>query len=181
MDPDRRLVRFAKSGNTAAFGSLVRKYRDPVLSLAYDYLGDYELAKDVAQDSFVKAFRHINEFREQSTFSTWLFRITVNTALDARKHQRKNSAARGLFKEKNAETPAQPAAEPFPNLDDSLIRALDRLSENQYTALTLRYFNDLSIREIAAVLDCSENTVRIHLHRAMQKLQNELRRGKKKR
>jgi len=181
MDPDRRLVRFAKSGNTAAFGSLVRKYRDPVLSLAYDYLHDYELAKDVAQDTFVKAFRHINEFREQSFFSTWLYRIVVNTALDARKSQKRRKAERGLFKEKTAEPSVQAPAEPFLNLDDSVIQALNRLSENQYTVLVLRYFNDLSVREIAGILECSENTVRIHLHRAMQKLQAELRRGKKKR
>jgi len=180
MDPDRRLVRFAKSGNTAAFGSLVRKYRDPLLSIAYDYLHDYELAKDVAQDTFIKAFRHINEFREQSLFSTWLYRIAVNTALDTRKSQRKNRAGRGLFKEKPAERPLQAPPEPFLNLDDGMIKALNRLSENQYTVLVLRYFSDLSIREIAGILECTENTVRIHLHRAMQKMQAELGRGKKK-
>ena len=179
MDPDRRLVRFAKSGNRAAFGNLVSKYRAPVLALAFDYLHDYELAADVAQEAFIKAFRHIHEFKENALFSTWLYRITVNAALDARKSLKKQKSGRGLFKKKQTAQPAEEQVSSFLNLDDDMLRALNHLSENQYTAVVLRYFNDRSIREIAGVLDCSENTVRIHLHRAMQKLESELRRGKK--
>ena len=181
MDPDRRLVRFAKSGNKAAFGSLVRKYRDPVLALAFDYLHDYELAKDVAQESFIKAFRHINEFKEEARFSTWLYRITVNQALDTRKSLKKQRTGRSLFKERQANRRNDELPKLDLNLDDQLIRALDRLSEQQYTAVVLRYFNDRSISEIAGVLECSESTVRTHLQRAMQKIQVELQRGKRNR
>jgi RNA polymerase sigma-70 factor (ECF subfamily) len=178
MDPDIRLVRFAKSGNKAAFGRLVRKYRDPVLTLAFDYLHDYELARDIAQDVFIKAFRHLNEFEEKSLFATWLYRITVNSALDARKKQRKLKPARQTILRMQVERTTEEPPQPFLNLDDKLLRALQRLSGNQFTAVVLRYFNEKSIREIAEVLTCSEQTVRIHLHRAMQKLKTDLRRGK---
>jgi len=146
MDPDRRLVRFAKSGNRAAFGNLVSKYRAPVLALAFDYLHDYELAADVAQEAFIKAFRHIHEFKENALFSTWLYRITVNAALDARKSLKKQKSGRGLFKKKQTAQPAEEQVSSFLNLDDDMLRALNHLSENQYTAI-YEYWQDCGLKE----------------------------------
>lgn len=178
MDPDRQLVRLAKNGNKAAFGKLARRYRDAVLALAYDFLNDYENAQDVAQNVFMKAFKNIGDFEEKSRFSSWLFRITVNASLDARKSKirRRKFLIRKEVYEKNGQVSAQPEWQN--GIDDTLINALNKLSDHQQTAIILRYFHDKSVREIADVLDCSENTVRIHLHRAIQKLDKSLKKRK---
>ena len=178
MDPDRQLVRLAKNGNKAAFGKLARRYRDAVLALAYDFLNDYENAQDVAQNVFMKAFKNIGDFEEKSRFSSWLFRITVNASLDARKSKirRRKFLIKKEVYEKNGQVSAQP--EWRDGIDDTLINALNKLSDHQQTAIILRYFHDKSVREIADVLDCSESTVRIHLHRAIQKLDKSLKKRK---
>ncbi len=178
MDPDRQLVRLAKNGNKAAFGKLARRYRDAVLALAYDFLNDYENAEDVAQDVFMKAFKNIGDFKEKSHFSSWLFRITVNASLDARKSKirRRKFLIKKEIYEENDQVLAQPEWQD--GIDDTLINALNKLSEHQQTTIILRYFHDKSVREIADVLDCSESTVRIHLHRAIQKLDKSLKKRK---
>ncbi|MCK4558287.1 MAG: RNA polymerase sigma factor [Calditrichia bacterium] len=178
MDPDRQLVRLAKNGNKAAFGKLARRYRDGVLALAYDFLNDYENAQDVAQNVFMKAFKNIGDFEEKSRFSSWLFRITVNASLDARKSKirRRKFLIKKEVYEKNGQVSAQPEWQD--GIDDTLINALNKLSDHQQTAIILRYFHDKSVREIADVLDCSESTVRIHLHRAIQKLDKSLKKRK---
>ncbi len=178
MDPDRQLVRLAKNGNKAAFGKLARRYRDAVLALAYDFLNDYENAQDVAQNVFMKAFKNIGDFEEKSRFSSWLFRITVNASLDARKSKirRRKFLIRKEVYEENGQVSAQPEWQN--GIDDTLINALNKLSDHQQTAIILRYFHDKPVREIADVLDCSESTVRIHLHRAIQKLDKSLKKRK---
>lgn len=178
MDPDRQLVRLAKNGNKAAFGKLARRYRDAVLALAYDFLNDYENAQDVAQNVFMKAFKNIGDFEEKSRFSSWLFRITVNASLDARKSKirRRKFLIKKEVYEKNSQVSTQPEWQD--GIDDTLINALNKLSDHQQTAIILRYFHNKSVREIADVLDCSENTVRIHLHRAIQKLDKSLKKRK---
>jgi len=178
MDPDRQLVRLAKNGNKAAFGKLARRHRDAVLVLAYDFLYDYEHAEDIAQDVFMKAFKNIGDFEEKSRFSSWLYRITVNTSLDARKskvRRRKFLIKKDVYEE-SSYVSTQPSLQN--GIDDTLMNALNKLSDNQQTAIILRYFHDKSVREIADVLDCAENTVRIHLHRAIQKLDKSLKKRK---
>jgi len=81
-DPDYRLIVKAKAGNSLAFGKLVEKYRDQILNLAYDFSGDYNQAKDIAQEVFLKVFVSISSFEGKSKFSTWLYRVAVNTSLD---------------------------------------------------------------------------------------------------
>ncbi len=178
MDPDRQLVRLAKNGNKAAFGKLARRYRDAVLALAYDFLNDYENAQDVAQNVFMKAFKNIGDFEEKSRFSSWLFRITVNASLDARKskiRRRKFLIIKEFYVNNSQVSTHQEWRD---GIDDTLINALNKLSDHQQTAIILRYFHDKSVREIADVLDCSESTVRIHLHRAIQKLDKSLKKRK---
>jgi RNA polymerase sigma-70 factor (ECF subfamily) len=171
MDPDRQLVRLAINGNKAAFGKLAKKYRDAVLSLAYDFLGDYENAKDVAQDVFMTAFKNIGDFEENSHFSSWLFRITVLTSLNLQKAK----VPRGkYFKSKDIKSDTgQVIAESVGQngIDDTLYTALKKLTDHQQSAIILRYFHDKSTRDIADTLECTESTVRGHLHRALQKLE----------
>ena len=172
MDPDRILVRLAKHGNRAAFGKLAQKYRDQVLALTFDFLKDYESAKDIAQDVFIKAFKNMRDFEEKAQFSSWLYRITVNACLDAQKRVKNRPETR--IESSEHETAEQRVKEnnQLDSIDDTMAYALEQLSNNQRTAVILRYFHDKTIQEIAEVIDCAESTVRIHLHRAMQKMSN---------
>ena len=89
-DADKNLLRLAKAGNRYAAGKLLQKYRDRILALAYDYTGNYEEARDIAQDVFVKALDSIGGFEGKSGFSTWLYRIAINQCLNRlRSHERK--------------------------------------------------------------------------------------------
>jgi RNA polymerase sigma-70 factor (ECF subfamily) len=178
MDPDRQLVRLAKKGNKAAFGKLTRRYRDPVLAIAYDFLNDYESAQDVAQDVFMKAFKNVGDFEEKSRFSSWLYRITVNASLDARKS--KVRRRKYLLSRKKIPDASQVPEEinQKTGIDDILLEAINSLSDQQQSAIVLRYFHDKSVREVADVLDCTESTVRSHLHRALQKLEKSYRKRK---
>jgi RNA polymerase sigma-70 factor (ECF subfamily) len=178
MDPDRQLVRMAKKGNRAAFGKLARRYRDPVLALAYDFLNDYQNAQDVAQDVFMKAFKNIGDFEEKSQFSSWLYRITVNASLDVRKS--KTRRRKYLLSKKNIPDiiEAPETIKQDTGIDDILLEAINSLSDQQQAAIILRYFHNKSVREVADVLDCKESTVRSHLHRALQKLEKSYRKRK---
>lgn len=174
MDPDRILVRLAKQGNRAAFGKLAQKYRDQILALTFDFLKDYESAKDIAQDVFIKAFKNIRDFEEKAQFSSWLYRITVNACLDAQKRVHKRPEKRIESSEHESAKQRVKESSQLDSIDDTMAYALDKLSNNQRTAVILRYFHDKTIQEIAEVIDCAESTVRIHLHRAMLKLSNSL-------
>jgi len=178
VDPDRLLVRLAKQGNRAAFGKLASRYRDAVLALAYDFLTDYQNAEDVAQDVFMKAFKNIGDYEEKSRFSSWIFRITVNASLDASKS--KPRRRKFLIKKNDYEKNSQGSTQTDwqDGIDDRLFNVLNKLSDDQQTAIILRYFHELAMREIAEVLECTEGTVRIHLRRAIQKLDKSLKRRK---
>ena len=82
MASDLKFIRQAIKGNKAAFGKLVKLYQDQILYLAYDYLGNFEEAKDVAQDVFIKAYENLKDFNQKAEFKTWLYRITINTSID---------------------------------------------------------------------------------------------------
>jgi RNA polymerase sigma-70 factor (ECF subfamily) len=178
MDPDRTLVKLAKRGNRAAFGKLVLRYREKILNLAYDFLGDYENARDVAQDVFVKSWRNIRDFEEKSKFSSWLYRIAINTCLDAQKKIKKKRELPVANQNLDGNESSIIQQDWTGSIDDELASALKQLSQNQRTAIILRYFHDKSVHDIAEVIDCSDATVRIHLHRAIQKLDALLNRGK---
>jgi RNA polymerase sigma-70 factor (ECF subfamily) len=170
MDPDRHLVRLAKGGNKAAFGKLARRYRDQILALTYDFLKDNEKAKDAAEDVFMKAFRNIGDFGEKSHFSSWIFRIAVKTSLDTQKSMvRPKKYLIGKKNVQNVPYKSNDLSEKN-SFDVNLSEAIVSLSDQQQTAIILRYFHKTSVREIADILDCTEHSVRAHLHRAFQKL-----------
>ncbi len=181
IDADKRLIRKAKNGNKRAFGKLVDKYQDKVLYLAYDLLGNYEDAKDLAQEIFMRIFDRLHTFQERSRFSTWLYRVAVNLALDFRRRHHKNmleSLDESLkeIDDRNGGIHSLPQIKiETDELREQIERALGRVSINQRTAVVLRYFHDKSTKEIAEIMNCHENTVRVHNLRAMAKLKKYLR------
>ena len=168
MASESKLIQRAKSGKKNAFGKLIQNYQDQILYLAYDMLGNYEEAKDAAQDIFIKVYKKLAVFDQKSEFRTWLYRIAVNTCLDILRKRKK-------MQEINInvdELPSKSIENIEIKLDDTFYIALDTLSEKQYSAILLKYFHDNSTKEIAEILDCEIDTVRTHLHRAIQKIRS---------
>ena len=168
MASDLKFIRQAIKGNKNAFGKLVELYQDNILFLVYDYLGNYEEAKDAAQDVFVKAYENLNFFNQKAEFKTWLYRIAINTSID---YLRKRKSM--LDKQNKIQSTLSDILNDNTAIDlwdDIFDNAINNLSENQYSAIVLKYFHDKSTKEISEILECDINTVRVHLHRGIHKL-----------
>lgn len=183
-ESDLKLVQSAKAGNKTAFGTLVKKYQQKVFYLAFDLVHDYDDAKDIAQEAFIKSFEKLQQFEERAQFSTWLYRIAVNLAMDQyrrrkrRPHESLDDNIHEIERQKNVEQMAEGQRSDM-ELQNSAQRqqidkALMNLSPNQRAATVLKYFHQQSSKEIAHVLGCSESTARIHLFRAMKNLRKHL-------
>ena len=178
LKTESTLIAKAKAGDRHAFGQLVEMYQAQILALAYDLMGNYDDASDLAQDAFIRAFRSLKSFEERARFSTWLYRITVNLAMDVhRKRKRRPTSSfedhfrDGTPPEKTPnliETPSESLEQD--EIHNILTGALEQLTENQRTATVLKYFHHRSCKEIADIMGCAEGTVRIHLHRALNHL-----------
>lgn len=176
MASDLRYIRKALNGNKNAFGKLVEIYQDQILYLTYDYLGNYEEAKDAAQDVFVKAFENLKSFNRKAKFKTWLYRIAINTSLDYLRKRKSRIEIQSKIESDDSEILNETEIDLW---DDLFSEATNDLSEKQYTAMVLKYFHDKSTKEISEILECDINTVRVHLHRAIEKLKQVYRNAEK--
>lgn len=179
---DRTIVERIKSGDSEAFGLLVRKYQDRIYSTILNYVSNVEEATDLAQETFVKAYSGIGRFNGKSAFYTWLYRIAVNTAID---HLRKRPGVRvdSLEDDKFREIGFEPAAGQLSdpqhaitlNEDRKVLReAIASLSDKLRTALILHDIEGLSQEEIAEVINRPIGTVKSRVSRARNELRNML-------
>jgi len=168
MASELKFIRKAIKGNKNAFGKLVKLYQDQILFLVYDYLGNYEEAKDAAQDVFVKAFENLKFFNQEAEFKTWLYRIAINTSIDYLRKRKSILDNQNKIQSTLSENMNDNAE--IELWDDLFNDAINNLSENQYSAIVLKYFHDKSTKEISEILECDINTTRVHLHRGIQKL-----------
>lgn len=181
IDADSILVGKVQQGDISSFDELVLKYRQRLFSVIYNLTSNREDAADLVQETFIKAFRSIGRFKCQSSFFTWLYRIGVNTTLT---YLKKNKARRFFSFEKLDEeasredvfealssnaTSDKPAL--LKELQQKLNEALQKLSNKHRTIVVLFEIEGLSHKEIAAIMKCSEGTVRSRLHYAKQQLQ----------
>ena len=166
----------ALAGSQSAFEQIVARYQRPVISLIVRMTGDRARAEDLAQDTFVKAFRNLAAFDTTRRLSSWLFRIAHNTAIDAMR--RSTPAAESIDAPPGASAAGshEPAAPPRPDpverreLGRALEAALAELRSDQRAAIVLRYEHGLSFGEIGTVLGVPEVTARSHVHRARKEL-----------
>jgi RNA polymerase sigma-70 factor (ECF subfamily) len=181
-DDDREAVRRVQAGDTEAFEPLVEKYKRKVFRLAYQVLRDQEEALDVAQEAFVKAFRALPAFKGDSAFYTWLFRITMNVALD-RKRQRATRAKSFGAEDVPPEEWERTATSTDPDPEDvatgverreRIRKGLASLSEHHRTIIILSDIEGLQYREIAEVLGIPMGTVMSRLHHARKRLREVL-------
>ena len=167
------LVKKSQLGEKAAFEQLVIRHQELVFSLAYKLTGNREMANDVAQESFIRAWKAIEKFRGDSTFSTWIYRITVNTAWTLRKKAKKHNTLNiddtyepiVIDEKKDPELVAINS-----DLSSVLINALDMLPIEQRIIVELKNIEGRSHKEIADYLDISVTAAKVRLHRAHQKL-----------
>ena len=182
---DAELVRRVKAGQTEAYAPLVERYQERAVHLAFSLVHHWEDARDLSQEAFVKAFRQVASFREEAKFSTWFYRIVVNTCRDfqrrARWRQWRSLDTPSADDEETSLFDALPSDGASPDaqaadreLGDALTRAIERLPTRQRMAFTLRHLEGLSIEEAAEVLQCAPGTVKAHLFHATAKLQKRL-------
>jgi RNA polymerase sigma-70 factor (ECF subfamily) len=188
---DAELVRRAQKEDPWAIEQLVLRYQKKVYAIAYQMLsGDAEEARDRTQDAFLQAFRKIKQFRGKSSFYTWLYRIVINTCIDARRRRKrwKEIFFPGRL-DKNKDHAPQTSLEEFPDtkgnsdplatvsrrqLEGDVKNALNYLSERQRTIFQLKVFQEMSIAEIAESMGLAQGTVKTHLFRATRAVQKQL-------
>jgi RNA polymerase sigma-70 factor (ECF subfamily) len=183
--PDETLCRRVGAQNEAAFEMLVARYQGRAYRLAWSLLRDAEDARDVSQEAFLRVYRTAGGFRGDARFSTWFYRILVNLCLDHRRRGRWWQRLR--VRDDGAADPVlerQPAplSDPGHTLGRAQVMAqlwaaVDRLSPQQRAAVVLHVQEEMSTSQIAVVLNCSEATVRVHLHRAVGALRKTMARG----
>ena len=172
------LVRRARDGDEAAFASLVDRFGKPVLNFVFRMTGDAAEAEDVAQDSFVRAWRHLADFDAgRSAFSTWLFQIARNAALDRLRARRRRPVEPldAAMVDAASPAPGPDAVAGRNELGAAIAAAVAELPEEQRTAFVLAEYHGQSMREIAAVMESSEKAVENRLYRARQFLREKLR------
>lgn len=182
IDPEiiaeARLVSDARGGSQAAFEQIVRRYQRPVIGLIVRMTGDRALAEDLAQDTFVKAFRHLESFDATRRLSSWLFRIAHNTTLDAlRRLERHVVDLDGLpdgDARRDPPAPALPDGVEQAALGAALNQALQALRPGYRAAIALRYDQELPFDEIGQILGVPEATARSYVHRARKELARSL-------
>ncbi|WP_420844182.1 RNA polymerase sigma factor RpoE [Marinobacter fuscus] len=171
---DLQLVRKVRNGDRAAFDLLVVKYQSRVASIISRYVYDSQEVMDLAQETFVKAYRAIDRFRGDSAFYTWLYRIAVNTAknfLEARGRRPQGSAdvadAENFDDGRRLRDPASPERLlQREQLQRALAEAIALLPEELRSAFLLREYDGLSYEDIARILECPIGTVRSRIFRA---------------
>ncbi len=184
---DLELVKQCQAGQTEAFDELVSRYRTRVFAMIYNMVHNEQDAWDLAQESFVKAWKSIKRFRRHSSFYTWVYRIVMNVTIDwLRKKQIKGAGSEFddsiQLKEIDPASRTVPKAEPLPHerMERNEIRAkidnaIGQLSPEHRAVILMKEIEDMQYHEIAETLGCSIGTVMSRLFYARKKLQNSLR------
>lgn len=173
INNDQQYIDKVLEGDTNAFAFLVEKYEDMVFSLALKITKRREEAEEVAQDSFIKAFKSLKHFKGDSKFSTWLYKITYNNCIDRVKK---------IARKYNTDTIDEVNENKIKAIEDTLQtiergerskvikECMDLLPEDERTILWLFYFEELSLKEIKDVTSYSESNIKVKLHRARKRL-----------
>lgn len=175
---EKEIIQAARRGDEERFNDLVKKYQEKAFFIAFGVVNNEADARDIVQECLIKVYDKISEFRGDSAFSTWFYRIVVNLSID---FKRKRKYLSNASVEDTMRTYPNPVPKLNPEkrvLDNEILKniekALDQLSHQQRTAFVLRYYYSLEIRDISDILKCTESTVRGHIFRALKKLKSKL-------
>nr|MDA8229432.1 RNA polymerase sigma factor [Desulfitobacterium hafniense] len=164
--------------NNLTFEQVIKQNEEKINNLIYGMTGDFHLAQDLTQETFLKAFQSRQSFNGKSKFSTWLYRIAVNVTID---HQRKSSSQKELTSDEPemCNTQVNPSPEPDQECQknatrDILFRAIAELPEQQKEVYILREINGCSTKEVSEILGCSIENTKWRLHKARLSLRKKL-------
>jgi RNA polymerase sigma-70 factor (ECF subfamily) len=169
---DIALIESVKKGDTQAFRQLVDKYKDVSLSLACSILKDKAKAEDVLQDTFMKVFHKANSFKRQSTFSSWLYRIVVNTSYNELKRNKSYLELDEVSRNESL-TNEKTAIQYLKEEDQKkyVILALNKLKPDEALVLRLFYLCDFSLKEIEDITRFSKSKIKVDLHRGRKNME----------
>ena len=176
---DLSLVRRVKKGDYRAFDLLVLKYQSRVIATAFKYVKERQLAEDIAQEAFIKSYKSIDSFREESSFYTWVYRIAVNTAKNYLVSAKRRdevvisdlSEDDSFYPEKSDVDSPQDLLKAS-ELRDLIFETLSALGEETRTALSLREFDGLSYEQISEIVQCPVGTVRSRIFRGREMIED---------
>lgn len=171
---EKDIISRCLDGDKEAFGMLVDKYQSQLLHFTWSILGDKDEAKDVTQDSFLRAYLRIQSFDLEKSFKTWLYTIAHNRCVD--KIREKQSMIRFVRKAQSDQSFSRKSYNPEKRLEDSqhFLTILRTLNKNERTALSLKLNEGYLSREIAEILGCKESTVRVYILNAKRKVKKYL-------
>ncbi|MEM9362334.1 MAG: RNA polymerase sigma factor [Bacteroidota bacterium] len=171
---DQYLIESTLNGDAKAFANLVKKYQHYVYTLVVRMIKVKEEAEEVAQDVFIKAYRSLKDFKGDSKFSTWLYRIAYRTALDHIRKNKKRQKTHELLEEITksnvhlGDTPLERIQKV--ERKEHVKKCIAQLSESDAAVVTLFYFEELSIKEIGTITQLTEDNIKVKLHRSRKKL-----------
>jgi RNA polymerase sigma-70 factor (ECF subfamily) len=178
---DEELVARSMGGDLDSFNQLVLRWERPIYALAYRVIGREEDARDVAQETFLRAFRALSGFKGQAKFSSWLYRITLNLCRDWIRRERRAPVAQAPEGVDLIELASE--GEPVESIEDlvarrelgrAVARAMAMLPDEQRTAIVLKEYHGLTFQEIADLLDCPLSTVKTRLYQGLTVLRKQL-------
>jgi RNA polymerase sigma-70 factor (ECF subfamily) len=169
---DLELIQEVRNGRREAFTELMRRYQQRVYWVARRIVGTHADADDVAQEAFIKAYQNLGDFRGDSSFFTWLYRIAVNLSLNhVRKHQ-----VMGYLRQSDLLSRVLPAASnqgdeiERQETEEKLQRVIEHLPEKQKAVFVLRFFDELDYEEISGILKTSVGGLKANYHHALRKV-----------
>lgn len=179
---DEELALALKNGDEAAFDALVRRHQGRLFAVAYRITGNREDALDVTQEAFLKAYRKIGAWQPSGGFLSWLLRLTSNQSIDHIRRRKRHQHERldETFRPESGEHPAEVSPEDTARqvrgleIDARVRKAMEVLSPSQRQVFVLRHYEGMALADIAPVLGCTVGSVKVHLFRALKKLQAEL-------
>ena len=186
IQDDISLIKQAQEGSQAAFRELVCRYDRHVLNIAAAYRNSEEDAKDIYQEVFLRVYNGLENFQFRSEFSTWLFRITTNVCIsynDKKKKRKMESIDKDISGSDGSSIQIADMIEGRDSADEKILSveisekihgAVETLPSQQKMAFTLKYFQDYKIKEIAAMMNCAEGTIKRYLFTASDKLRERL-------
>jgi RNA polymerase sigma-70 factor (ECF subfamily) len=187
MMSDEELVARSRGGDLDSFNQLVLRWERPIYALAYRVIGREEDARDVAQETFLRAFRALSGFKGQAKFSSWLYRITLNLCRDWIRRERRTPIAlapEGVdLVELAGEAVDTESVDELVSRNErsrAVAKAMAQLPDEQRTAIILKEYHGLTFQEIADLLDCPLSTVKTRLYQGLTVLRRTLQQAEAK-
>lgn len=179
-----KIIKKIKKGDQQAFAQLVEEYKDRVYYVCFRMLGNRQEAEDAAQETFLKVYMNIDQYDLSRTFSTWLFRIATNVSIDRLRKKKPDysldaeivgSDGQTMYQQLEADTRSPETEVETMEVQAWVQEAISTLPPKYRTVITLKYMNDLSLKEISEILDIPVATVKTRIHRGREALRKKLR------